>query len=88
MALANFAIEPLVKLYHAFNTGDWETAKQIQHTITAINTAVTSRFGVAGLKYAMSQCGFQGGYPRKPLLPVDDEIKAVIDELLVEAGLL
>jgi len=87
MALANFSIEPCVRLYKAFHAGDRESAKAIQHRITAINTAVTARFGVAGLKYAMNQCGFHGGYPRRPLLPVDDNIQAIIDELLMEAGL-
>jgi len=87
MALANFAIGPLVTLFKDFIKGDLDSAKNIQHNINAINTTVTSKFGVSGLKYAMNQCGFKGGYPRKPLLAVDDNTRAIIDELLVEAGL-
>jgi 4-hydroxy-2-oxoglutarate aldolase len=35
--------------------------------------AVTERYGIAGLKYAMELEGFQAGQPRKPLLPLKSE---------------
>lgn len=82
MALANFASLPLIDLYNSFNNHDLERAKKLQHLLVKINDAVTSKFGIPGLKYAMTQCGYQGGYPRRPLLPVDQNIKTCIDELL------
>lgn len=88
MALANFAGEPLLELYNAFHRKDLEGAKQLQHRLVGINNAVTARFGVSGLKYAMNKSGFIGGYPRRPLLPVDEIAAREIDKQLINAGLL
>lgn len=82
MALANFAGKQLIDLYAAFINEDLDKAKQLQHSLVAINTAVTSRFGVPGLKYAMNKSGFCGGIPRRPLLPVDQNTARIIDALL------
>ena len=91
MALANFAAEPLQHLYKAFLSGGWDEARKVQYALMEINTAVTTRFGVPGLKYAMDQTGFYGGPCRKPLLPVPAGTAAVIDGMinkLKDAGLL
>jgi 4-hydroxy-2-oxoglutarate aldolase len=91
MALANFAAEPLNRLYQAFLKEDWNEARRLQYALMDINSAVTTRFGVPGLKYAMDQSGFYGGPCRKPLLPIPAETAAVIDGLLnklKDAGLL
>ena len=91
MALANFAVEPLNRLYQAFLRGDWAEARSLQYALMEINSAVTTRFGVPGLKYAMDQSGFYGGPCRKPLLPLSKETAGVIDGLLgklKESGLL
>ena len=91
MALANFAVEPLNRLYQAFLRDDWTEARSLQYALMEINSAVTARFGVPGLKYAMDQSGFYGGPCRKPLLPLSKETAGVIDGLLgklKESGLL
>jgi 4-hydroxy-2-oxoglutarate aldolase len=85
LALANFAAVPLRHLMDAFLAGRLEEARAIQLSLTHINSAVTTRFGVPGLKYAMDQTGFCGGIPRRPLLPVSAGIREEIDRLL--AGL-
>lgn len=82
MALANFAAVPLRRLYDAFHAGRWEEARQIQLQLVDINSAVTARFGIPGLKYAMDQTGFYGGSPRRPLLPASTEARQTIDTLL------
>ena len=51
MALANFAAVPLRKLMDAFQAGRIAEARQIQLALADINSAVTGRFGVPGLKY-------------------------------------
>jgi len=38
-----------------------------------LNKEVSGSFGVAGVKAAMDLCGFCGGVPRKPLLPLKAE---------------
>lgn len=87
MALANFAADPLKKLSDAFYSGHLAEARQIQLSLAEINTAVTSRFGIPGLKYAMDRTGFYGGPPRRPLLPASPEICEVIDGLLARLEL-
>jgi 4-hydroxy-2-oxoglutarate aldolase len=82
MALANFAAFPLRRLWNAFYDGRMEEARQIQLALAEINSAVTARFGVPGLKYAMDCCGFYGGPPRQPLQPLSPAYRAEIDRLL------
>jgi 4-hydroxy-2-oxoglutarate aldolase len=52
------------------------------------NTAVTSRYGVAGLKAAMDLLGYFGGDPRAPLLPVVEKEREILKNVLIGAGLL
>jgi 4-hydroxy-2-oxoglutarate aldolase len=85
MALANFAAKPLRQIWDAFHNGQLEQARKIQLSLAEINTAVTARFGVPGLKYAMERRGFYGGPSRRPLLPLSPEARKEIDRLL--AGL-
>jgi 4-hydroxy-2-oxoglutarate aldolase len=87
MALANFAAVPLKKLMDAFQAGRIAEARQIQLALAEINSAVTSRYGVAGLKYAMDKAGFYGGPPRRPLLPLKEDARAEIDRLMANLTL-
>ena len=82
MALANFAVGPLHTLRKAFLEGQIEEARKTQLSLAHINHAVTARFGVSGLKYAMDQTGYFGGPTRKPLLPLNKAGRAEIDRLL------
>jgi len=87
MALANFAAVPLRKLMDAFQAGRIAEARQIQLALADINNAVTSRFGVSGLKYAMDKAGFYGGPPRRPLLPLKEDGRGEIDRLMANLAL-
>jgi 4-hydroxy-2-oxoglutarate aldolase len=82
MALANFAARPLRRVWDAFREGDLLTARREQLALAEINAAVTARFGVSGLKYAMDRRGYYGGPPRRPLLPLGEAARAEIDRLL------
>jgi 4-hydroxy-2-oxoglutarate aldolase len=82
MALANFAAAPLRKVFEAFHMGRIEEARRVQLSLAEINNAVTSRFGVSGLKYACDCSGYYGGPPRRPLLPLGPGPRAEIDALL------
>jgi 4-hydroxy-2-oxoglutarate aldolase len=81
-ALANIAAIPMRQLIDAFARGHMDEARQIQLSLVGLNAAITARFGVAGLKYAMGQLGWYGGPVRRPLLPADAEARAEIDRLL------
>jgi 4-hydroxy-2-oxoglutarate aldolase len=56
-----------VELLTAFSAGDHDTARDLQRRMIPIAAAVTSVYGVAGLKLAMDIAGYRGGLPRPPL---------------------
>jgi len=87
-ALANVAAQDLAQMVEHFHKGQLEKARDIQLKLIKPNYAVTSRFGVAGLKAAMEMQGFYGGPVRSPLLPLRSEEKDELREILSEAGLL
>jgi 4-hydroxy-2-oxoglutarate aldolase len=87
-ALANIAAHEMTKILAYFREGKMEEARVIQLRLIASNYAVTSRFGVAGLKAALDMLGFYGGPVRSPLLPIDEEKKRELAEILREADLL
>ncbi|HHS12516.1 MAG TPA: dihydrodipicolinate synthase family protein [bacterium] len=82
MALANIAPVSCVTLYDSFRAGDLEKARKIQQRLSELNAAVTSRWGVAGLKAAMEIRGLHTGPPRRPLLPAGPDIHAVLTDLM------
>lgn len=88
LALANLAPAECFALYRAVQDGDLEAARRLQIRLVALNTAVTARWGVPGLKEAMDQLGLYGGPVRRPLLPVTDEVRMALTGLLQAAGLL
>jgi 4-hydroxy-2-oxoglutarate aldolase len=82
MALANIAAEPLHQLMMAWENGRFTQARQIQLSLVNLNSAITARYGVPGLKYALDRIGLYGGPARRPLLPLKAEAQAEIDQLL------
>lgn len=75
LALANIAPDFCLDIYKSFVQGNMDKARKVQLQAVELNTAVTRRWGVPALKAAMDHLGLYGGPVRKPLLPVNDEIK-------------
>lgn len=88
LALANIAPAICIEILRAPGRGAWDEAKALQSRVVRANTAVTRRWGVPGLKAAMDMLGFYGGPPRRPLLPLADEARAELSEILTDAGIL
>jgi 4-hydroxy-2-oxoglutarate aldolase len=84
-ALANIAAWPLRSVLELFQAGQQQEARRVQLSLVQLNQAITARFGVPGLKYAMDRLGLYGGPPRRPLLPASEEARAEIDRLLAAA---
>ena len=84
LALANIAPAQCIEIADAFNRGDIETARAVQHRMIPVNMAVTSRWGVPALKAAMDYLGLYGGPTRSPMQPVKPEIREQIIKLLNE----
>ena len=87
-ALANLAPRECVQLFEYFRRGEMDRARELQYRLMAPNAAVTNRFGVAGLKAAMTLCGYQGGAPRHPLTPLPAAQHETVRSILAEARLL
>lgn len=88
VALANVAPQACLAIYDSFRVGDLAAARSTQLRLLSPNAAVTSRFGVPGLKAAMDFLGYYGGPPRPPLLPLGEKDREAVRSVLLEAGLL
>jgi len=88
LGLANVAPRECVELFNAVEDEKWDVAQALANRIAPVGRAVTSRFGVPGLKAALDELGYFGGEPRPPLLPVREKIREEIRLILQKAGLL
>ncbi len=74
--------EVCLKVFRNFREGRLVEAEALQAKLTPLAAAVTTRFGIGGLKAAMDLAGYPGGNVRSPLsIPADSE-RAEISELL------
>ena len=87
LALANVAPGACKEIERAFRAGDHATARAQQLRLLAPNAAVTSRFGIPGLKVALESVGLVGGLPRPPLQPLNEADAEVVRRTLREADL-
>jgi 4-hydroxy-2-oxoglutarate aldolase len=88
VALANIAPDQCVRIQQLVASSKLDDALVLQQQLIPVNTAVTSRYGVAGLKAAMDLLGYFGGDPRAPLLPVVEKEREILKNVLIGAGLL
>ena len=87
-ALANVAPEECVKIFDLVKAGDLNAARELQLKMLPVNQALTSVYGVPGLKAAMDMLGYFGGDPRLPLLPASELERSEIKNILTKADLL
>lgn len=74
--------EICLEVFRAFKAGDNERADALQTQLTPLAAAVTTRFGIGGLKAALGMKGYVGGEVRAPLRAPDDEARAEIQGCL------
>jgi len=67
LAVANVVPEEYVRVQALFDKGKMNEAKALQNRLTPLAKAVTTRYGIGGLKIAMDLAGYFGGNPRSPL---------------------
>ena len=87
LALGNIAPQECADLYALYMAGDHAAARALQLRLIAPNAAVTSRFGIGGLKAALDWVGLHGGTPREPLLPLTDAEHAALVKTLETSGI-
>jgi len=74
-----------IAIFRAVNSGEMELAMKLQSRLTPLAQAVTTRFGIGGLKAALEMTGYVGGTVRAPLRVPDDEAREEIRRCLEEA---
>jgi 4-hydroxy-2-oxoglutarate aldolase len=88
LALSNFAGNQCAEIQALFDAGEFEKAEALHQAMLSVNTAITTAYGVAGLKYAATLAGYEGGFVRSPLLSLTEESKKTIRDILVKAEIL
>lgn len=88
MALANCCPGECAEVQKEFEAGNLEKARELYERVFPVNSAVTGKYGIAGLKYACDLLGFEGGYVRKPLIQLKEQEKSELVEILKKAKVL
>jgi len=83
LAVANVAPQEYVQIQTLFDKGKMNEAKALQNQLTPLAKAVTTRYGIGGLKIAMDLAGYFGGNPRSPLRRPSKEIEKELKQLLL-----
>jgi len=83
LAIANLAPQECVQIQSLFNKGKMDEARELQGRLTPLAKAVTTRYGIGGLKMAMDLAGYFGGDPRSPLKRPGKELEEELKQLLL-----
>lgn len=87
VALGNVAPGPCQELRRLTLAGEHDAARALQLKLLAPNAAVTSRFGIPGLKVALEAVGLTGGLPRPPMQPLSEPDADRVRQVLREADI-
>ncbi len=85
ISLADCVPEVVTRLYQLIVDKKYDEAVQLNRRVLVANQKISGKYGVAGVKAAMDICGFAGGSPRLPLLPLKEQdregLRGVIESL-------
>lgn len=87
LALANILPKKCVEIFQLVQDGKIKEARELQLRMIPVNHAITAKYGISGLKYAMNLLGYKGGEVRSPLLATKYEEQEKIKEILMGAGI-
>ena len=73
-----------LEIFHAVKANEHERARALQEKLTPLARAVTSTYGIGGLKAALDMIGYVGGAVRAPLRAPDEAGRQEIAQLLEE----
>ena len=88
LALANVAPNECAEVVSLVNEGKYDEARALAFRLMPVNAAVTSKYGIGGLKVAMEMVGLYGGEPRLPLRRPNADAVDDIRRILTTAGLI
>jgi 4-hydroxy-2-oxoglutarate aldolase len=84
LAAANVVPQEWVRIQNLFNQTKMNEAKALQSQLTPLAKAVTTKYGIGGLKMAMDLAGYFGGNPRLPLKRPGKEVEQELKRLLLQ----
>ena len=89
LGLAGFAPEICLGIYESFQRRQMKTARELQQKLTMLAQKISIPYGIAGVKAALDLCGYAGGPPRAPLVPLNASGRRAVAAALreVRAGL-
>jgi 4-hydroxy-2-oxoglutarate aldolase len=82
LAVANVVPQECVQIQTLFNKGKTDEARALQNRLTPLARAVTTKYGIGGLKMAMDLAGYFGGNPRLPLKKPGKDVEEELKRLL------
>jgi 4-hydroxy-2-oxoglutarate aldolase len=82
---SNFAPELCVGAYEAFRARRMKAATGLQQRLMPLAQKIAVPYGVPGIKAALDLCGYHGGDPRPPLIPLDSAGRKMVAAALKEA---
>lgn len=82
LAVANVVPQEICQIQSLFKQGKFDEARKLQNLLTPLAKAVTSKYGIGGLKMAMDLAGYFGGEPRLPLKRPGQEVENELKQLL------
>jgi 4-hydroxy-2-oxoglutarate aldolase len=84
LAVANVTPKECVQIQSLFGRKKLDDARELQGRLTPLAKAVTTIYGIGGLKMAMELDGYYGGSPRPPLKRPGREVEEELKRLLAE----
>ncbi len=84
LAFSACAPQACQEIYLAWKDHDLELAAEKQKRISVASQRVAGSLGIAGIKYACDFNGYYGGRPRSPLLPLNADERAEVEQLLTQ----
>ncbi len=87
LAVGCLAAQTCLQIMRLVRQGETARAAELQLRLLPVARAVTTQFGIAGLKAALDLIGLYGGPPRSPLPAPDERIRAEIRAILKASGL-
>lgn len=88
LAVANFASNACVDIHKRFDAKDYEGARTLFMELKPIAERIVGKYGVPGVKAALDICGYYGGAPRKPLMPLSEIERSGLKKLLQESKII
>jgi 4-hydroxy-2-oxoglutarate aldolase len=84
LAVANVVPQECIQIQNFFSNGKMDEAKTLQSQLTPLAKAVTTKYGIGGLKIAMDLAGYFGGNPRSPLKRPGKDAEGELKRLLLQ----